>query len=177
MRVVEIRDGFGVGGLKLVERPEPSPGQVVLKMKAFSINDRDLLVVDGLGRWKPPLGRVPLSDGVALVAGTGTGVSRCKVGDRVAPIFRPKWLEGRVAPGKMAQPLGGAAANGVLADFAVLDEASLVHVPAHLAAALFSVSGVSPLTIPWWYWGLRCLGFRAAVCGDSWSPGHRYVQQ
>lgn len=131
MRVVEIRDGFGVGGLKLVERPEPSPGpgQVVLKMKAFSINDRDLLVVDGVGRWKPPPGRVPLSDGAALVAGTGTGVSRCKVGDRVAPIFHPKWLEGRVAPGKMAQPLGGAAANGVLADFAVLDEASLVHVP------------------------------------------------
>lgn len=148
MRVVEIRDGFGVGGLKLVERPEPSPGpgQVVLKMKAFSINYRDLLVVDGVGRWKPPLGRVPLSDGVGIVAATGTGVSRCKVGDRVAPIFYPKWLEGRVAPGKMAHPLGGAAADGVLADFAVLDEASLVHVPAHLAdeeAATLPCAGVT----------------------------------
>ena len=51
--------------LGLVERPDPVPGrgQVILKKKAFSINYRDLLVVNGVGRWKPPLGRVPLSDG------------------------------------------------------------------------------------------------------------------
>src|SRR5262245_1684528 len=75
-----------------------------------------------------------------------TGVSRFKVGDRVAPIFYPKWLEGRVAPGKMAHLLGGAAADGVLADFAVLDEASLVHVPAHLTdeeAATLPCAGVT----------------------------------
>jgi len=106
MKVVEIRDKFGVDSLKLVERPDPVPGrgQVVLKMKAFSINYRDLLVVNGVGRWRPPLGRVPLSDGVGIVAATGNGVSRVKVGDRVRPIFYPKWLEGRVAADKMGQP-------------------------------------------------------------------------
>jgi len=148
MKVIEIHDKFGVDALKLVERPEPvpGPGQVVLKMKAFSINYRDLLVVNGVGRWKPPLPRVPLSDGVGIVAATGSGVSRVKVGDRVAPIFYPKWLEGRVAAEKMEQALGGAAADGVLAEYTLFDEASLVLMPAHLTdeeAATLPCAGVT----------------------------------
>ncbi len=148
MKVIEIRDKFGVDSLKLVERPDPVPGsgQVVLKMKAFSINYRDLLVVNGVGRWKPPLPRVPLSDGVGIVVATGNGVSRVKVGDRVAPIFYPKWLDGRAATGKMGQALGGAAADGVLAEYTLFDEASLVHVPAHLTdeeAATLPCAGVT----------------------------------
>src|SRR5215510_14022322 len=118
MKAVEIRNKFGVDSLKVVERsdPVPGPGQVVLKMKAFSINYRDLLVVNGVGRWKPPLGRVPLSDGVGVVTATGDGVSRVKVGDRVVPIFYPHWLDGGPAPEKMGKALGGAAADGVLAE-------------------------------------------------------------
>jgi NADPH:quinone reductase-like Zn-dependent oxidoreductase len=151
MRVVEIRDGFGVDSLKLAERPNPVPGtgQVVLKMKAFSINYRDLLVVNGVGRWKPPLGRVPLSDGAGIVAATGSGMSRVKVGDRVAPIFYPKWLEGRAAKEKMGQALGGAAADGVLAEYTLFDESSVVHVPAHLTdeeAATLPCAGVTAWT-------------------------------
>ena len=156
MKVIEIRDKFGVDSLQLVERPDrvPGPGQVVLKMKAFSINYRDLLVVNGVGRWKPPLGRVPLSDGVGNVAATGNGLSRVKVGDRVAPIFYPKWFDGRVAAGKMGQALGGVAADGVLAEYTLFDEASLVHVPAHLTdeeAATLPCAGVTA-------WNAVCLG-------------------
>lgn len=148
MRVVEIRDKFSVDGLKLVERPDPAPGpgQVVLKMKAFSVNYRDLLVVDGVGRWKPPLGRIPLSDGVGVVAAVGKGVSRVKVGDRVAPIFYPKWLKGRAAAEKTAGALGSAAADGVLAEYTLFDESSLVHAPAHLTdeeAATLPCAGVT----------------------------------
>lgn len=135
MKAFEIRDSFGVDSLKLVERPAPcaGPGQVLLKMKAFSINYRDLLVVDGVGRWKPPRGRVPVSDGVGVVTALGNGVSRVNVGDRVAPIFYPRWLEGKVAAEKMGHALGGAAADGVLAEYTVFDEASVVRVPAHLS--------------------------------------------
>ncbi len=148
MKVVEIRDKFGVDGLRLVERPDPAPGlgQVVLKMKAFSINYRDLLVVNGIGRWKPPLGRIPLSDGVGVVAAVGKGISRVKVGDRVAPIFYPKWLEGGAAADKMMGALGGAAADGVLAEYTLFDESSLVHMPAHLTdeeAATLPCAGVT----------------------------------
>lgn len=148
MKVVEIRDGFGVDSLRLVERPGPVPGtgQVVLKMTAFSINYRDLLVVNGVGRWKPPVGRIPLSDGVGIVTAAGDGVSRVKIGDRVAPIFYPKWLEGGAAEEKMGQALGGAAADGVLAEYALFDESSVVHVPAHLTdeeAATLPCAGIT----------------------------------
>jgi NADPH:quinone reductase-like Zn-dependent oxidoreductase len=148
MKVIEMRDTFGVDALKLVERPDPlpGPGQVVLKMQAFSINYRDLLVVNGVGRWRPPLPRVPLSDGVGIVAATGNGVSRVQDGDRVAPIFYPKWLEGRAAVEKMGQALGGAAADGVLAEYILVDQASLVHLPAHLTdeqAATLPCAGVT----------------------------------
>jgi NADPH:quinone reductase-like Zn-dependent oxidoreductase len=156
MKVIEISDKFGVDSLQLVERPHPvpGPGQVVLKMKAFSINYRDLLVVSGVGRWKPPLGRVPLSDGVGIVAAVGKGVSRVKVGDRVAPIFYPKWLDGRVAAGKMGQALGGGAADGVLAEYTLFDESSVVAAPAHLTdeeAATLPCAGVTA-------WNAVCLG-------------------
>ena len=148
MKVVEICDGFGVDSLKIVNRaePVPGPGQVVLEMKAFSINYRDLLVVDGVGRWKPPFGRIPLSDGVGIVAGLGTAVSRVKVGDRVAPIFYPKWLEGGISIEKMGHDLGGATADGVLAEYTLFEEACLVHVPAHLTdeeAATLPCAGVT----------------------------------
>jgi NADPH:quinone reductase-like Zn-dependent oxidoreductase len=148
MKAIEIRDSFGVDSLKLVERPAPSagPGQVLLKMKAFSINYRDLLVVDGVGRWKPPLGRIPISDGVGVVTAVGNRVSRVNVGDRVAPIFYPRWLEGKVAADKMGHALGGAAADGVLAEYTVFDETSVVRVPAHLSdaeAATLPCAGVT----------------------------------
>jgi NADPH:quinone reductase-like Zn-dependent oxidoreductase len=83
---------------------------------------------------------------VGIVTATGNGVSRVKVGDRVAPIFYPKWLEGRVAAEKMGQALGGAAADGVLAEYTLVDQASLVHVPAHLTdeeAATLPCAGVT----------------------------------
>ena len=102
-------------------------------MKAFSLNYRDLLVVNGVGRWKPSLPRIPLSDGVGLVAAMGSGVSRVKMGVRVAPIFYPKWLDGRVVSEKMGSPLGGAVADGVLAEYTLCDETGLVHVPEHLS--------------------------------------------
>jgi NADPH:quinone reductase-like Zn-dependent oxidoreductase len=98
------------------------------------------------GAGSPRFGRIPLSDGVGVVIATGNGVSRVKIGDRVAPIFYPNWLEGRVAAGKMGNALGGAAADGVLAEYAVFDEPSFVHVPAHLTdeeAATLPCAGVT----------------------------------
>lgn len=135
MKVVEIQEKVGLDSLKIAHRPDPvpGPGQVVLKMKAFSVNYRDLLVVNGVGRWKPSLPRIPLSDGVGIVVSTGAGVSRVKVGDRVAPIFYPKWLDGSVTSEKMGSALGGAVADGVLAEYTLFSEQGVVHVPDHLS--------------------------------------------
>src|SRR6266487_3062597 len=135
MRVIEVRDRYGIECLAVVERSDacPGPGQISVAFRAFSLNYRDLLVVRGVGRWKPSLPRIPVSDGVGVVAAVGRGVSRVKIGDRVAPIFYPNWLEGRVCGEKLTSPLGEAAADGVLAEKAVCDERRIVDVREHLS--------------------------------------------
>src|SRR5437660_1810839 len=96
MKVYELQTAFGIDNVKLAERPDPrpGPGQVLLKMRAWSLNYRDLMVVKGLYNPKLRLPFVPFSDGVGEVVGIGDGVSRVKVGDRVAGIFTQKWLDG-----------------------------------------------------------------------------------
>src|SRR5882724_2457149 len=93
MKVVEIQS-FGIDELVIVDRPEPKPkpGQVVVKVKAASLNYRDLMMVKGF--YNPKLKRplIPLSDGVGQVVEIGDGVTRVKVGDRVAGIFMQRSL-------------------------------------------------------------------------------------
>ncbi|HZU35959.1 MAG TPA: NAD(P)-dependent alcohol dehydrogenase [Gemmataceae bacterium] len=134
MRVVEVRNTFGLESLAVVERPEPKPGpgQVLVRMRAFSLNYRDLMVVQGVYNPKLRLPLVPLSDGAGVVAGVGAGVTRVKTGDRVAGIFMQKWLCGELTDAKARSDLGGHL-SGVLAEYVVFDEEGLVTVPAHLS--------------------------------------------
>jgi NADPH:quinone reductase-like Zn-dependent oxidoreductase len=126
--------GDGIEALKLdeVERPLPQAGEILVKLTAASLNYRDLLVVKGQGSWKPSAPRIPVSDGVGEVVAVGENVSRVKPGDRVAGIFLPRWLDGDLTPEKFVLPLGGSAADGVLAEFVVFDEQSVVKIPPHL---------------------------------------------
>ena len=73
MSAYEIQKTFGYDSLRLVERPDPvpAPGHLLLRMKAVSLNYRDLLTVQGLYNPKQPLPLVPLSDGVGEVARRG----------------------------------------------------------------------------------------------------------
>ena len=134
MKAVELRDKFGLDGLTLTDRPEPRPGtgQVLLKMRAWSLNFRDLLVAKGLYNPKLRLPFVPLSDGVGQVASLGQGVTRVKAGERVAGIFMQKWLAGEVNEAKARTSLGGGG-DGMLAEYVVLHEDGVVPVPEHLS--------------------------------------------
>jgi len=133
MRVFEIKEKFGLESLTLAERPEPrpGPGQVLVQMRAFSLNYRDLLVVKGLYNPKLALPLVPLSDGAGQVAALGAGVTRVQTGDRVAGTFMPKWVAGELTEAKARSALG-AANRGVLAEYVVFDQDGVVHVPEHL---------------------------------------------
>lgn len=147
MKAIELQNTFGIDSLHVVERPEPrpGPGQVVLKMRAWSLNYRDLLVVKGLYNPKIRLPMTPLSDGVGEVAAVGEGVTRVKTGDRVAGIFMQQWLAGEVTEAIARSSLGGGG-NGMLAEYVVLHEDGVVHVPAHLsdeAAATLPCAGVT----------------------------------
>jgi NADPH:quinone reductase-like Zn-dependent oxidoreductase len=135
MRVLEIREPFGIDSLAFTTRPDPVPGasDLVVRLGALSLNYRDRLVIDGVGRWRPTGPRIPVSDGVGTVVAVGSGVTQFREGDRVAPTFYPEWLDGRPATEKMQGALGGASADGVYAEYAAVDETAVVAVPPHLS--------------------------------------------
>jgi NADPH:quinone reductase-like Zn-dependent oxidoreductase len=132
VRCYQIQKSFGLDALTLVERadPSPGPGQVRLRVKAASLNYRDLLMVQGAYS-KQTLPLVPLSDGVGEVAACGEGVSRVKAGDRVAGIFAQRWLSGPPTKARLLSILGGPL-DGMLTEAVVLPEAGVVPVPSHL---------------------------------------------
>jgi len=133
MRVVELQT-FALDSLTVVERPEPrpGPGQVLLRVRACSLNYRDLLILKGLYNKKLPLPLVPLSDGAGEVAAVGDGVTRFRVGDRVAGCFMPAWIDGEVTEAKAKSALGGGG-TGMLAEYVVLPAEGVVHSPDHLS--------------------------------------------
>jgi NADPH:quinone reductase-like Zn-dependent oxidoreductase len=134
VKAYEIRNTLSIDNLTLVERREPSPGkgQVLVKVRAVSLNYRDLLIAKGLYNPKIPLPFVPFSDGAGDVVSVGEGVTRVKKGDRVAGIFMQKWLSGELTEDKAKSALGGGA-EGMLAELVVLHEDGAVHVPEHLS--------------------------------------------
>jgi len=136
MRAFTFEDRLSLDDLRLVERPEPKPGtgQALVRMRAASLNYRDLVVASGgYGRSvKPPL--VPVSDGAGEVVEVGAGVTRVKPGDRVAAIFMQAWLDGGLAEDKVRSALGGAI-DGVLAERVAFDAEGLVRIPEHLSYA------------------------------------------
>lgn len=110
----------------------PSHGEVVLAVKATSINRRDVMVRKGFY----PVGErdalVPLSDGAGEIVAVGAGVTRFKVGDRAIAIFFQGWIDGRPPANTMATALGGGV-DGMLAQYVTLSEQGLVPTPPGLS--------------------------------------------
>jgi NADPH:quinone reductase-like Zn-dependent oxidoreductase len=151
MRRYQIRDPKGIGSIECVEvgAPEVGPGQVLVEMKAWSLNYRDLAMPRGgyPGNDKvmraPPL--VPVSDGAGEVIGVGPGVRNFALGDRVVTSFFQRWADGELTRDGHGSALGGAV-DGVLAEQVVLDEAGLVAAPPSLSfeqAATLPCAGVT----------------------------------
>ena len=133
MKTWQVR-AFGLDNLVLAERPIPELGrdQVLVKVRAVSLNYRDLLVV--LGRYNPKmvLPRIPCSDGAGEVVAVGEGVTRVKAGERVMGIFMQNWIDGAPDAAKQRGALGGDV-DGMLAEYVVLDENGVVAVPEYLS--------------------------------------------
>jgi len=134
MKVFEIKDTFGIENLQLAERPDPTPGpgQVVVKVKAVSLNYRDLMTVKHGGTRGTRLPLIPCSDGAGEIVKVGPGVTRVKLGDRVAGIFFQHWLAGDITASYFNSALGGAV-DGMLADHVVLHEDGVISIPEQLS--------------------------------------------
>jgi NADPH:quinone reductase-like Zn-dependent oxidoreductase len=132
MKLFEI-EAFGLDHLKRAERPAPEPGpnEVMIRVRAVSLNFRDLLMVQGKYNPRLALPRVPLSDGAGEIISVGAGVTAWKPGDRVVVPFMPGWLDGEISPAKSASALGGEV-DGLLREFAVIRADALLPIPPHL---------------------------------------------
>ncbi len=135
MRVFQVEGEWGMDNLKLSQRPDPvaGPGQVLVRMKASSLNYRDLVVPErGYGSFTGTLPLIPISDGMGVVCDVGAGVRRVAVGDRVCPTYFQNWTGGEPDLERLTQSLGGPI-DGTMADIMCLSEQGLVKVPDYLS--------------------------------------------
>jgi NADPH:quinone reductase-like Zn-dependent oxidoreductase len=140
-------DRFGsVDGLSLHEDEEPKPGNtdVVVRLRAASINRRDLMILDKTYPLPAKPGVVPLSDGAGEVVAVGNKVTRFKVGDRVIGSYWPRWRDGRLSADLIDQL--GCTVDGMATEYALLDEQWAVRLPDYLSweeGACLSCAGVT----------------------------------
>lgn len=114
--------------------PEPGPQEAVIKVHAASLNFRDQAILDGAygGPTKP--NGVPLSDGAGEVVAVGRDVRRTKVGDRVSASCCQHWISGPTRPEYHADSLG-MTTDGWLAEYILLHENAVVHLPDYMSYA------------------------------------------
>jgi NADPH:quinone reductase-like Zn-dependent oxidoreductase len=128
MKVAAVKKPGGLDKLVIEERPDPTPGpgQVLVRVRASSLNYHDFVVV--LGGIPTPDGRIPMSDGACEVVALGEGVTRWKVGDKVLSLFFPSWQSGQIeAAGFQSVP--GDGADGFGAELVAAPETAFTRMP------------------------------------------------
>ncbi len=137
-----------LAGLKIVEcdTPGPGPGEVLIRVRACSLNFRDQAVVTG-NYFGGVLQKdtVPLSDGAGEVEAVGDGVTRFKAGDKVAGTFFQGWVAGPPSP-FVGPALGANGVDGMLTEYVTLHESGVVKIAEHLSfeeAATLPCAGVT----------------------------------
>lgn len=119
--------------MKEVPRPVAGDNEVLVRVRATSLNRRDLNMLRREYDERYSLaGSIPLSDGAGEVIAVGPGVTRFKVGDRVAGIFFEKWIDGAPSEESLETDRGGNA-GGMLSEIVVTNEEGLVSIPDHLS--------------------------------------------
>lgn len=146
MRSYRLEGSGGTECLVMREdvRPEPKPREIVVRIRATSLNRRDTMILGGTYPLKPRQGVIPLSDGAGEVVAIGDEVSRFAVGDRVTGSYFARWIDGRINAGLIDQL--GCTLDGMLTEYAVLDEQWAVRLPDHLdwhEAATLTCAGVT----------------------------------
>jgi NADPH:quinone reductase-like Zn-dependent oxidoreductase len=134
MKAYQIISDGGIDALQQAELDEPKPGpnEVLVRVRASSINYRDLSTVENPAPRGFLYPRIPNSDGAGEVVAVGDRVTRFKVGDRACGIFFQGWIDGDITARDMQHTLGGSL-DGMLSEHKVLHEDGLVHTPMHLS--------------------------------------------
>jgi NADPH:quinone reductase-like Zn-dependent oxidoreductase len=149
MRGLQVNEPWGLDRLEVVEMPDPAPGpgEVLVRMKAVSLNYRDFLMVGGIYGRGPAMsgGVIPFSDGCGMVEQVGAGVTRFAVGDRVATMFFQGWIAGPPTLEKVSTALGFPI-PGAGRELAVFSQEGLSKVPEFLSDEEVSTLPCAALT-------------------------------
>lgn len=139
---------FGLDHLALAARetPDPGHGEVRVRVRAVSLNRRDVLLAQGTYNPRQSLPVVPCSDASGTVEAVGPGVARLRPGDRVVAHFFTGWIAGEPTSGKLATALGGAGGDGTLQEAIILPEQALLPIPEGLSFAAASTLPCAALT-------------------------------
>lgn len=145
MKLVRLRAPGGLDRLDLVEEdpPQPGPGEMMVRIRACSLNMRDDFAVHG----KTPLadGRVPLSDGAGEVVAVGGGVDAFRPGDSVVSTFYPWWLDGEMTPATR-RDIPGESFDGFASEYVCMPAQAFTKAPVgytHAEAAALTCTGVT----------------------------------
>jgi NADPH:quinone reductase-like Zn-dependent oxidoreductase len=144
--------GGGIDGIVLREHdtPQPGPNQILVRVRATSLNARELSILRGYYPLpiKPEV--VLASDGAGEVVAVGAGVTRARVGDRIAASIFPRWIDGPFGL-EFSEQLGGSL-DGMLTEYALLPEDAAVPIPDHLSYAEAATLPCAALTA----WNALC---------------------
>ncbi|MGA9851707.1 MAG: NAD(P)-dependent alcohol dehydrogenase [Gammaproteobacteria bacterium] len=145
MKLVRLKAPAGLQNLQLVDEnhPEPGPGQMLVRIRASSLNFHDELVVQG----KIPCadGRIPMNDGAGEVISVGENVDGFKAGNHVVSTFWPYWLEGDMTPATR-RDIPGDSIDGYAREFVCMPAHAFTKAPAgytHAEAATLPTAGVT----------------------------------
>ncbi len=138
-------DGIDALALNDIEKPTPKANEVLVRLRASSVNPRDMSTVSNPASRNLNYPRIPNSDGAGEVVAIGTSVTKFKVGDRVCSSLLQSWHRGKIRPADHASGLG-VDIDGMLCEYRSMPETGWVHTPAHLTdieAATLTCTGVT----------------------------------
>jgi len=150
MQAYRFNDFTSLDDLRLHDEAEPTPqrGEVLIAVRAVSLNYRDIAMVKGRYPRAVKKGLVPTSDGAGEVVAVGEGVEAWQAGDRVMGLFHPRWFGGPMSA-MMGRESYGDQTDGWLAERKVVSQEAIVRVPDHLSyeeAATLPCAGLTAWT-------------------------------
>ncbi|MDQ0781295.1 NAD(P)-dependent alcohol dehydrogenase [Chryseobacterium sp. W4I1] len=121
--------------------PEIKVNEVLIKVRAVSLNFRDLILLE-----KNIENRIPTSDAAGEIIEIGSEVRSLQKGDKVTTLIVPNWQNGKLTSEKLKGALGSSQRDGVLAEYIVMHENDVVKFPDYLSFAEASTLPVAGLT-------------------------------